>query len=368
MKLKIKHSLLQKVLRVIQKTVSSKPQLPILSCILLTAKNNSLFLSSTDLFIGIQVEIEAVVEEEGSFAVPSKYFLQLINSLSNSSVEMVTDKTTITISTQGTSSKIVGMNYEDFPSFPDQSVNYFEVSVNEFLSVLSRVVFSTSVDQTRPILTGVLLEPKGASTRLVATDGFRLAIEDVNLEFKNLPKMIVPSKPLLEAFKTAEEDGHKSLQISYSEDQKQLSLVVGSYIFYIRLLDGEYPPYEKIIPSQAQTVATCNREDLKEKLQQSLIFNQDNSFITQFLLQDGEIKLFSSSPSAGESSSTLTNATYSGTDVVIAFNARYILDYLKIVQDDSVQLEIVESLRPAKLAVANHGKHQYIVMPFRVNT
>jgi DNA polymerase-3 subunit beta len=368
MKLTIKQNSLQKVLRVVQKSVSTKPQLPILSCILLKATKDSLFLYSTDLYTGVMVEIDATIKEEGSFAVPGKYFTQVINSISSPTIDMEVKDNSLLIHSKESETKLVGLNPEDFPSFPEISSKNKLIPVKDFQDALASVAFSSSTDQTRPTLTGILLSFESEKTQLIATDGFRLSIRSIDVEIEKEGTILIPSRPLVDIFKTAEEEKASSVSLSISGELKQAKFEVGSFSFYIRLLDGEYPPYKKIIPTQIKTFVSCNKNDLEEKLHQALIFNQDNSFITQFKISSTGVTLFSSSPSAGENTSELSGATIKGEEVTIAFNTRYLLDFIKVISDEWVEIEIVESLRPARLKVASLPDYQYVVMPFRVTS
>lgn len=368
MKLSLKQSVLQKVLRVVQKSVSTKPQLPILSCILLKTQKNSLLLYSTDLYTGVMVEIDAEIETEGEFAVPGKYFTQVINSISAPSVILEVKDGNLLIIAKDSTTKLVGMNSEEFPAFPSISSNDRRIPVREFQDSLSRVAFSASSDQTRPILTGVLISFEEDKTQMIATDGFRLSIQSMNVAIEKAGSILVPAKALVDIFKTAEEEKIENISFALSTELKQVKFEVGSFSFYIRLLDGEYPPYKKIIPTEITTVVSCNRQDLEEKLHQALIFNQDNSFITQFIISKDKVVLFSASPSAGENTADLLGPTIKGVEVTIAFNTRYLLDFLKAMQDEWIEIEIAESLRPARLKAKSFPDFQYVVMPFRVTS
>lgn len=368
MKLTLTQQTLQKALRVVQKSVSTKPQLPILSCILVKASDKTLSLFSTDLYTGVTVEIDAEVETPGEFAVPGKYFTQIISSLNSTTLTIEKKDGNVLILAKDSKTKLVEMDTSEFPEFPQIDPQKNHLPVEEFQQALSRVAFSASSDQTRPILTGVLCKFNKDEIQLIATDGFRLAITQLQAKSEIDQEMIIPAKALVDILKTAEEESVKTITFSVSEALKQVKFEVGAYTFYIRLLEGEYPPYQKIIPTQIATKVVCNRQDLEEKLQRSLIFNQDNSFITQFTIDKEGVTLFATSPSAGEYTTKLSDTEVKGSEVVIAFNSRYVLDFLKSFQDDFVTLEIVESLRPARFSIDSVKDFQYVVMPFRVTT
>ncbi len=368
MKLSLKQTNLQKVLKVVQKSVSTKPQLPILSCILLKARESSLFLYSTDLYTGVVVKVDAEIEVEGVFAVPGKYFTQIINSISATTVTLEVKDNNLLIIAKDSTTKLVGMNPEEFPAFPEISAETKVIPAQDFQSALNRVAFSASSDQTRPILTGVLISFEENKTQMVATDGFRLSIQSLEATIEKEGFILVPARALVEIFKTAEDEKIQTISFALSKELKQVRFEVGDFSFYIRLLEGEYPPYKKIIPTEITTVVSCNRQDLVEKLHQALIFNQDNSFITQFIIANGKVTLYSTSPSAGENRADLSGPTIRGNEVTIAFNTRYLLDFLKVITDEWVDVEIAESLRPARLKVASLPDFQYVVMPFRVTS
>lgn len=368
MKLSVKQASLQKVIRVVQKSVSTKPQLPILSSILLKAEGKSLFLYSTDLYTGVAVEVEAEIEQEGIFAVPGKYFTQVINSLTAPTIGLEVKDNNLMVHAKDSLTKLVGLNAEDFPAFPVIEATKKVIPVKELQESLMSVAFSASSDQTRPTLTGILFSFETSKTHLIATDGFRLSIRTIQVPIETEGSILVPAKALVDIFKTSEEEKVASVSFALSNELKQVKFEVGSFSFYIRLLDGEYPPYKKIIPSQITTTISCNKKDLEEKLHQALIFNQDNSFITQFRIKTTGVTLFSTSPSAGENTSELTGATVKGEEVAIAFNTRYLLDFIKVVEDDWIEIEIAESLKPARLKVRSLPDFQYVVMPFRVTS
>jgi len=383
MKISLLQQNLQTALRTIQKAVPSKPQLPILSSILIRAENNTLTLSATDLYVGMQAEVPASIEAEGTYTVPGRVFAEAISSLSGGKVvlEVVESSLNITSDT-GTHFSVPVTSGEEYPDFPSRDGQSYQLSLETLKEIDSHVCFSAATDQARLILTTVLFQPaaqtQSGALEAVATDGFRLAVLAVP-ELATLPDpALVPAKALQEAARLADQNSIESVEMSLSESLKQVFFKVGNIQMYARLVEGEYPPYSRIMPATFGIEVIIDGGELLQQLKQASIFARDVSNVVQFTLQPDVAELqLSANGSMGTFESKqqvevvkaelgeVDQSTENG--ISIAFNLKYVQDMLQTLKPEKVWFGMNESLKPAMFKVVGKENFQYVVMPFRLN-
>jgi DNA polymerase-3 subunit beta len=358
---------LNKALQSLVRVIPSKPSLPVLSCIHFEATETGIVCSATDLFIGMTTTIPGKVVEPGSADIPAKVFTELVTSLLPGKVSLTLKDTSLKIDSQNTHTSLQCFQGGDFPEFPNIEGSEWQLSTAFLEGVLSQVAFSASSDVTRPVLTGVLFEPQEGSLRVVATDGFRLALMDSE-GIDGMARILVPTKALAEVARLARHYEQDHVIWKWSEEQKQLLVAIGPASFFIRVIDGSYPPYEKIMPTLFTLEVTLDAEELTQHLKRAVILARDSSYIVQFSFKSQQLTVSATSAAAGQHESILpVSGLTDEQSGDIAFNARYVLEFLQALpkEEKEVVFKMNESLKPAQFSPKNNPATVYVVMPFR---
>ncbi len=370
MKLTVLQENLSKALNTALRFTSSKAQLPVLGNIFLSTKKTKLSILATNLEISVSISVGAQVQKEGEITVPARVISELVANLPPGQIELSVEKEKIQISAQGFESNISGMNAGDFPSIP-QSVdkqNSILLPKEEFSRALSQVVFSASVDETRPILTGVLfLFQKGFLT-MVATDGFRLSQKKISLGGGGKPqKIILPKSALGEISRLSAEADEISL--SYKEKDSQVVFEVGDCVFSTRILEGEFPDFEKIIPKGGQVKVGVDKEELLRAVKTSSVFARDSANIIRFATSKGGLSLSAESNQTG-SQKAVVDAKVEGESkgFEIAFNYRFVEEFLHSAVGDAVMLTFSSATAPGVFQEATDPNYLHLIMPVRLQS
>jgi DNA polymerase III subunit beta len=362
MKIEVLQEQLLSGLSVVSRAVASRAQLPVLSHILLEAKSDGLTLSATDLEIGIKVKVSAKVVEEGVVAVPAKMFMEFLGSLNPGKVEINLEKETLALIAPGYKGKFQTISAEEFPAIVAVSAETEICSIDpkELSIAVDRVAFASAKDTLRPVLTGVLWEFSGKKVRLVSTDGFRLAVEDLKTETKEgQANLLVPSRVVMEVVRLANDT---AIKVGHLPTTNQIYFVVGETLVVSQLLSGNFPDYQKILPKEFTTEVLVNKDELLQAIKATHIFARDNSNMVKWQIEELKLVLLSSSPERGECRVEVP-VTLEGDDLEIIFNAKYVLDYLSIVQGESLWVGMGTRLSPGMFKDKSRENGQYVVMP-----
>lgn len=368
--------LLKQAISFLQKAIPSKPQLPILSSILMEVNENQVTFSATDLFLGIKTTIPAKVKKTGKIAIPGEIFKQIIHSLSSAdqlNLKLINNQVLLTAS--NTKTKLTIQTADDYPAFPEVEGKEFTIETQALKNIKQRVGFAAGLDQTRPILTAIMFEFKQSALRAVATDGFRLSVLDQPYqnnktdqdEDDSLNTFLLPAKAVDEIVKILEHLDQSSATLVISHELKQVRCQLGNTTMYIRLIEGDYPPYEKIIPSDFAFKTSLDSSSWNEQLKRASLFAKDISSIVKFNFEQDKLKITASSPTLGsyEGEIGILEEIKSGQE--IAFNVFYLLEFVQAIESETIVFQMNESLKPAQLSVAEMPSWFYIIMPFRVN-
>jgi DNA polymerase-3 subunit beta len=361
-----KDSLLRGI-QVVQNAVSSKGTLPILSHILIEAKKNEIRLTATDLEVGITVKIDGEVTEEGAVAVPARKFSEIAKELSPTSTVNIAVKKGQSISIESGKSyfRLVGLQREDFPQLPDTpsgKSDIAKVPQKTLKSMIQLTSFAMSHDETRYVLNGILFSFGGKTLKMVATDGRRLAIIQKEVgEAGGLKKdAIVPMKTILELNRNLGEEGDA---IFYFKDN-QLQIQFGSVMINSRLIEGEYPNYEQVVPRKVKEDLTLNTQDfLQAARRASILTSQESQSIKINLIKDRMI-ITKNSPELGEAREEL-EVDYKGGEFIIGFNPSFLVDVLKNVEEEKVTFGVIDPEKPAVIRCGSD--YTYIVLPMQVS-
>lgn len=374
MKIQVLSENLQKKLPFVFHGISIRSQLPVLSNFLLEAKNGILTISATDLEIGIQTEIEVSIEEEGGITVPAKVFVELISSLSPGKTTINTDGQIIEIKNGKTKSTLQTISKEEFPKlYEDKGEKFTQIEKEIIEKDLAKVVFAATTDEGRPSLSGVLFKRKDSQDKsgflLVATDGYRLSLKEVASIKKETKandvektQALIPARILREVVGMKEEG---DLEIFISGKNNQILFLQGGTLLVGRLIEAEFPAYEKIIPQDFTTKTMFNKEDLYRAVKTCSIFARETANIVKFSIKNSSITVSANTPSIGENVVEI-DAQISGEENNIAFNARYLLELLSNIEEEEVIFEMTGPLSPGVFKVKDDPTFLHLIMPIRV--
>ena len=358
---------LKKGLGIAIKAVSTRSQLPVLSGVLMKAEKGSLVLMSTDLEISFRVSLGAKVSEEGELVVPARLFLDLVGGLPMGPVELEEEKQILKIKSGGVKAEIVGQGADEFPSLPRIKKMEMSLPAESLKKSVNRVAVSAAKDDTRPVLSGVLWDFEGKEVKLIATDGYRLGVDEVggvSGEMEKKRKLILPARALQELARVVDDEGVKKIEVSFDEDNQQVMFKVEDVEMVSRLIAGNFPAYEQIMPSEYKTKVVISREELLEAVKRASLFAREGSNIVKFKVEKNSLTVEAESGQTGGSETKL-DGKVEGEGVAIAFNARYVSDYLGTIESEEVVLELIEELKPGLFRVEGE-KFVQVVMPIRM--
>ncbi len=371
MKLQIPTDILQKKLPFINHAISTRTQMPILLNLHLEAKNGKLHISATDLEIGIQTELEAIIEEEGSTTVPAKTFLELITTLTLPSLILETKENSLIVKTAKTRNVFQTIAADEFPTLYEEKGTLIATMQKEvFQKDFGQVFFASSIDTGRPALSGVYMKKESEGFLLVATDGYRLSLKHyattspkTTEETAEEKPLIIPARVFKEAGAIREEEG--TIDVFISQEKNQVLFTQGATTLVGRLIDAQFPPYERIIPTDHASVATFDREEMQKAVKICAIFAREGANILKFSLQKDKIVVSANSATSGENTVDV-EATLVGEENEIAFNAKYLLDVLSNLQSEELSFEMTGPLNPGVFKVKDDATFLHLIMPIRV--
>lgn len=358
---------LQKKLSFLNHAVSTKSQLPILLTILFEAKHDRLLLSTTDLEIGLQTEIPAHIEEEGSICIPAKVFTELISSLSSEKIVFETQGSTVIVKTSKTRTVFQITPKEEFPTlYEEKGALITTIEKEIFHSDLSKVVFAASSDGGRPALSGILMKKEPEGYLLVATDGYRLSLKRfaslTKTDTEEVKPLLIPARVFKEAFSIKEEG---AISLYASLEKNQVIMMQDTTVLVGRLIDAQFPPYEKITPTEHATTITFDSEEMHKAVKICAIFARESANIIKLSLREGKVVVSANSPSVGENTVEV-EAKLTGEENEIAFNARYLLDLFTNVNSQEMVFEMTGPLNPGVFKVKEDPTFLHLIMPIRV--
>lgn len=350
-------------LSLIQTAAEKKTTMPILSNLLITAKEGEVTIASTDLEITSSATLKAEVNKRGSTTVNSKLFLDIARELPEGEVQLeLSDNERLTLTSKRSKFTMNGVSSEEYPGLPGISLEIKDkIKSTELLRLIDRTLYAVSSDDTRYNLTGVCFEPLENGTRAVATDGHRLSL-DFCTALKLNEKVIVPRRGLLELKKLLELSDEIGLVI------REGFLVAESlkYRLAVRLIDGEFPDYAQVIPSDKGSLAEIPTEELTHSLRRVVLLATDKTKCVKLDFDKENLFISSSSPELGEAKEEIP-INYAGKRISVGFNARYMLDFLASVSEhQTIVIELHGELGPGKFFVRESEGYLSIIMPMRL--
>lgn len=373
MKLQILQENLENAVSIASRFASAKAQLPILGNILLTAQKTKIYVCSTNLELSVSVNVGAKVEKEGEISVPARVLNEIVSNLPRETVTLDAEKEQLKISTPGFSSNILGLSSSDFPKIPntiDRDKSLF-LPQKEFTEAINQVVFATSVDETRPILTGVLFILAEGHLTLVATDGFRLSQKKLSLgkqkNTQNAHKVVIPKAVLNELGRSGE--GGDELFFNLEQKEKQAIFGLENVVLTSRLLEGEYPDFEKILPKSAQLSILTDKEEFLRAVKLASVFARDAANVVKIKVLKDKIKVSAESGQSGSQEASVdmkTEGSRLAEGFEISFNYRFLEDFLHSARGEEIKMEFSSQTAPGVFLDTSDSSYLHLIMPVRV--
>jgi len=353
-----------KVLQIVQNAISQKNTLPILSNMLIETQENNLKLTATDLDIGITSYVETKAKEQGAITVPAKKLLDIIKELpSNDNVSVVLKKNNmITIDCGKSHFKIIGLSKDEFPQIPAFKNKESIIVPQKLLKeMLSMTTFAVSKDETRYVLNGVLAVIDKDSLQFVATDGRRLALAKKTLPKKTTitKKIIIPSKTVQELIRMLGDEGNVTILFSDS----QIFVDLGKTQVISRLIEGEFPNYEQVIPNETSEKIKINREEFLAATKRANLFTNPDSLAVRLDVSKQKMVVSKNAPYIGEVKEEI-GVQYKGKNLSIGFNPVYLIDVLKSLDDETIEFELDDSEKPG--VIRKNSEYTYVVLPMQL--
>jgi DNA polymerase-3 subunit beta len=356
-------------LQAVQNIVGSRTTLPILSNVLLKAEGNRLELTATDLDVSVSCSVEAQVKKPGSTTIPVKKFFGIARELGSQDLELSTDEKHVTSLSAGASFyKIRGLAAEEFPPIPkikdDRMVSLPQEKIR---GMMKKTSFATSTDESRYVLNGIFVSMKDSKLTMVATDGRRLALvdEEVDIPEAALGDYIIPSKAINELNRLLTDGGNVELRLGDNQASMNLIPEKGPKVsITTKLIEGNYPNYRQVIPSEVKERVTLGREELLHALKRAEIMTSDKANSVKMSFTTNNLSITANSPDVGEARESIA-INYKGPDITVAFNPGYMIEPLNALADEEIYFELIDELSPGVMKI--NGPFLYVVMPMRLS-
>jgi DNA polymerase-3 subunit beta len=373
MELVVRKTDLLRELQLFQGIVERKNTIPILANVLIEAAGDEVKLLATDLEVGLRSKCAASVAKGGSLTLPAKKLYEIVKALPETDVRIEEDRNGVKVAADRFDSRMQTLPREDFPTLPDASGSYNATLPRPVLRhMVSKTQFAITGEDTRYFLNGALFILRADSMSLVSTDGHRLALITVPRDggakkgkaAEEEVRVILPRKTLLELGRLlAEGEG----DIHYERGENHLFFDIGGRLLISRMIDGQFPAYERVIPKNNDKDIDFEKERLTSAVKRVALLSNERSRAVKFEISKGKVEVTSSSSEFGEASEEIA-VDYSGAPLAISFNAQYVLDFLSAVETDTVSLEFKDEMSQAVMKPINPDGYDYtyVIMPMRI--
>ncbi len=358
---------LSKGLNIISRIVSTRGSLEVLGNILIKTEKGRVCLSATNLEVGINYRIGAKVDNEGAITVPARLFSEFVNSLPNEKITLELDGDTLILKSDNYESNIKGISADEFPLIPEiKTGKVMDIKSLELRDIICKVAFAAAIDDSRPVLAGVYLKIEGTKVTLAATDSYRLAEKVITLKNGKSKKeeLILPAKTLLELSRILGEIKNDTL-VSVYLSENQILFETDGLDFISRLIEGQFPNYQQIIPDNSDTKGVINKDEFLTAVKIASLFARENANSIKLSMKSkGVLEVDSGGSQVGQNKAKI-QAKVDGRDGDASFNGKYIIDVLNILSDKEIKFEISGKLNPGIVRTVGDKGYIYIIMPLR---
>jgi DNA polymerase-3 subunit beta len=355
-------------LQTVSRVASTRSAVQALSGVQVVADDGSVELRATDMEVGLRVPLRADVQREGIAVLPARLTLDVARALPHDTVtvELRAAEQDVEIVSGSATFHIRTLRAEDFPPFPDGAGDaVVTVPAEAFVETVGKVARSASRDETRPILTGILVSASGQELRMVATDSYRLSVKETPLDapLDGAFEANVPARALQELARIAQHAGTETLQTARRANQ--IVFEVGGMVLTSRLIEGQFPNYRQLLPEAYEHELRIETRELTDVVRRISLLAQKNAPL-RLSFSDGELRVSAQTPDVGEAMETLP-VPFGGEPFEIGFNPEFLRDGLESVDADDLVLKLISPLRPGLIEAGDGSGFLYLIMPIRLN-
>jgi DNA polymerase-3 subunit beta len=368
MELVVRKNDLLRELQLFQGIVERNNTIPVLANVLMEAEGEELRFLATDLQVALRSQCPASVAKGGTLTLPAKKLFEIVRMLPETEIRIQQDKAGVRVAADRFDARIQAMPAEDFPSLPHPSgTATLTLPAKKLGEMIARTQFATTSDDTRYFLNGVLLVASAGQFSLVATDGHRLSLVQAEREGDGPAeeiRVILPKKTVAELGRLLlETEG----DVEYERQENHLFFKVGGRVLISRMIEAQFPAFERVVPKGNDKVVEFERERLANALKRVGQLSPERSRAVKFAIEEGKVEVSSSSPEFGEAKETILIDDYKGSSLQIGFNGQYVLQFLDVVGTDKVALELKDEVSQAVMKpVGQDGfAYTYVLMPMR---
>ena len=353
-----------------QGVVERKTTIPILSNLLVEAKGSRLTITATDLELSIRTSCEAKIKKEGAGTIPAKKLLELVRLLPEGEIKVkLLDNHWVEIVSDRKKYKLVGMARENFPALPAMPHTLVKIPAPILESLIAKTKFAISMEESRYTLNGGLLILKPDTLAMVATDGHRLALAEMDHKLTGLNgevKVLIPKKAMDEVAKLAS-IAEADAQMEFAKDESHLFFQTGHRLLISRILTGQFPNYEAVLPRENNKTVVIERAELNDAVRRVSQLADQRSHAVKLSVSNEGIEISASSPEYGEAKEVIEKE-YKGETIAIGFNATYMLDFLAAAADGPISIELKDEQSAGQMrpVLDESCRYRYIIMPMRI--
>ena len=366
MKLQVLQDKLSKALNTASRFASPKAQLPVLGNVLLKATKNKLYINATNLELSISLSLGAKVENEGELTVPAKILSEIVGNLNPGTITLESQKETLLLQSESFKGNVSGMNSSDFPQIPESSgKEKIEVKTQDLEQILEKLLFAVSVDDTRPALSGVLFVFGENGINFVSTDGFRLCQKKLKISGVSKGKSIIVPRAVLSEISRMENG--ENLTLSFNLDDGQIVVESSDVVLASRLIQAEFPPYEKIIPESSTFSVGVDRGEFLRAVKIAGVYGRESANVIKLKFGKNKVEVLAESKTLGKEESSV-DAKIEGESFsdAIAFNYKFIEDFIGVCDGDSISMSFTSKDAAGVFRDANDPDFLHLIMPVKI--
>ena len=368
MKITLERDTLLAQLQTVTRVASTRSAIQALSGVQIVAGDSGSELRATDMDVSLRVPLEAETVREGVVVLPARLILDVVRSLpaAEVSLELRSAEQDVELISGGATFHIRTLRAEDFPPFPEPDAeDGVSVPVGAFIDTALKVAGSASRDETRPVLTGILVSASDRELRMVATDSYRLSVKETALEsaLSSAFEVNVPARALQELARVAAGSGDGQLRVSVLQNQVVFEL--DGIVLSSRLIDGQFPNYRQLLPESFEHELRIAGGELTEVVRRISLLAQKNAPL-RLAFKPGELTVSAQTPDVGEALESMP-VPFQGEPLEIGFNPEFLRDGLEAVEEGDVVLKLISPLRPGLIESGSGSGFQYLIMPIRLN-
>jgi DNA polymerase-3 subunit beta len=365
MKIQILQENFSKALLTASRFVNTRATLPVLSNILLKAQGTKIILQATNLESSISTSVGAKVTKEGTITIPARFLAELVSNLPHGPIELVSEKEELSIHTDHFDAVVAGVNPSEFPSVPSQlGDNAIRIPSQTLLKALTQCVFAVSVDESRPILTGLLFILDKSTMVLVGTDGHRLSQKKIPIKHDGESKKVILPKNVITEL-TRQAVNIDSVCLSFSSAEKQALLGVGEAILTSRVIEGEFPNFERIIPKESRVNVRVNKDEFLRAIKVAGVFARESGYIGKLAIKKGSMEISSESARSG-SQKAQVEAKVEGDSLSVVYNLHFVEEFLNIVDGEEVEIQLTDAESPGVFLDTKDPNFLHLIMPVKI--